>query len=119
MNECSPNPCKNNGLCVDGDSTFTCSCAVGWSGATCEEPSYCETAMNPCQNGATCVSTGSSPFYSCSCAPGFTGDTCLLSECGAARRGAGVVAVRCAWRGCVACGAVWAGGGTFVWWWSC
>ena len=94
MNECSPNPCKNNGLCVDGDSTFTCSCAVGWSGATCEEPSYCETAMNPCQNGATCVSTGSSPFYSCSCAPGFTGDTCLLSECSAARRRRGG-AVRC------------------------
>lgn len=32
LNDCIPNPCKNNGTCVDGDGTFTCKCASGWSG---------------------------------------------------------------------------------------
>lgn len=32
MNDCLPNPCKNNGMCLDGDGTFTCKCAPGWTG---------------------------------------------------------------------------------------
>lgn len=32
LNDCLPNPCKNNGMCLDGDGKFTCKCAPGWSG---------------------------------------------------------------------------------------
>lgn len=32
LNDCLPNPCKNNGMCLDGDGRFTCKCAPGWSG---------------------------------------------------------------------------------------
>jgi len=30
------NPCKNEGTCIDGVNSFTCACAAGWSGDTCE-----------------------------------------------------------------------------------
>jgi hypothetical protein len=29
-------PCLNNGTCAVNDSTFTCSCSVGYYGARCE-----------------------------------------------------------------------------------
>lgn len=32
LNDCLPNPCRNNGMCLDGDGTFTCKCAPGWTG---------------------------------------------------------------------------------------
>lgn len=32
IDDCLPNPCKNNGICLDGDGRFTCKCATGWSG---------------------------------------------------------------------------------------
>lgn len=34
-NECEPNPCKNNGTCIDGHADFTCLCKNGWKGKTC------------------------------------------------------------------------------------
>lgn len=34
LNDCLPNPCKNNGICFDGDGKFTCKCASGWSGTS-------------------------------------------------------------------------------------
>ena len=27
LNECDPNPCRNNGVCVDGVRNYTCNCA--------------------------------------------------------------------------------------------
>ena len=27
LNECDPNPCLNNGMCVDGVQNYTCNCA--------------------------------------------------------------------------------------------
>jgi len=33
---CVPNPCKNEGTCVDGIRAFTCNCATGYSGTTCD-----------------------------------------------------------------------------------
>lgn len=32
LNECSPNPCRNGGICLDGDGDFTCECPSGWTG---------------------------------------------------------------------------------------
>ena len=37
VNECdvSPNPCNDNGLCIDGVATFYCVCKPGYEGETC------------------------------------------------------------------------------------
>lgn len=32
LNECTPNPCKNGGICSDGVGEFECECLPGWSG---------------------------------------------------------------------------------------
>ena len=34
---CEPDPCKNNGMCVSGESTFVCTCKDGFSGEDCGE----------------------------------------------------------------------------------
>lgn len=80
---CSDEPCLNDGTCSTDGVTFTCACATGFSGDTCdtnidEETDDCSS--NPCQNGGTCVDGPSDgetpPSYTCACAPGFTGDNC-------------------------------------------
>jgi len=45
-NDCSSNPCGNNGLCVDGLNTFTCFCYPGYTGQTCNTAS-----TTVCKNG--------------------------------------------------------------------
>ena len=36
IDDCSPNPCQNNGVCNDtGANSFKCQCAGGYSGNTC------------------------------------------------------------------------------------
>jgi len=37
INECASDPCKNGGECKDEINQFTCTCAEGWTGNTCEE----------------------------------------------------------------------------------
>lgn len=39
-NECSPNPCLNGGTCIDGLSSYTCSCATSYTGVHCETLLY-------------------------------------------------------------------------------
>ena len=36
INNCASSPCQNDGQCIDGINSFTCTCVAGWSGATCE-----------------------------------------------------------------------------------
>lgn len=36
-NDCSPNPCLNQGQCQRTDSSFECQCPLGWSGRLCDE----------------------------------------------------------------------------------
>jgi len=33
---CSPNPCDNGGTCDNNSNGFTCTCAAGYSGTTCD-----------------------------------------------------------------------------------
>ena len=36
INECTSNPCLNGATCTDGINAFTCTCAPGYAGTTCE-----------------------------------------------------------------------------------
>ena len=70
---CSP-PCQS-GVCVQND---TCSCADGFTGATCAESIVRECDVNPCVNGGTCTLIATS--YVCSCLDGYSGLFCEESE---------------------------------------
>ena len=70
---CAAAPCKNGGTCTASSGDYTCACASGWTGDTCEtlvDP----CSPNRCQNGGTCAASGSS--YTCACAGGYTGTNC-------------------------------------------
>lgn len=55
-NPCLSFPCQNGGTCIPAgnNSTFTCNCTAGYSGATCQT-NINECASNPCMLGGTCV----------------------------------------------------------------
>ena len=36
IDDCSPNPCKNEGVCVDGINSYECKCPKGYAGDNCE-----------------------------------------------------------------------------------
>ena len=78
--DCAGNPCKNGGICKDGVKSFTCTCAAGYSGVTCET-NIDECAPKPCKNGGTCKDGVNS--FTCTCAAGYSGDTCEtnIDEC--------------------------------------
>ena len=35
IDDCRPNPCKNDGVCVDHINSFTCNCGHGYTGDDC------------------------------------------------------------------------------------
>ncbi|CAD5113974.1 DgyrCDS3137 [Dimorphilus gyrociliatus] len=47
-NQCKHNPCKNEGLCIDGDFTFTCRCIPGYRGRHCEIPPWHKINITGC-----------------------------------------------------------------------
>ena len=36
IDECSPNPCQNGGVCTDMVNGYSCTCAAGYTGNDCE-----------------------------------------------------------------------------------
>ena len=36
VDHCTPNPCQNGGRCTSGSLSFTCECAEGFTGLTCD-----------------------------------------------------------------------------------
>ncbi len=77
-NECTSNPCRHGGTCVDTYSSFVCLCTDNWAGNTCEEDvnecaAFAGTDLG-CKNGAQCQNTPGS--YQCHCQPGFYGVHC-------------------------------------------
>ena len=38
--ECYPNPCVNNGTCIDQVNNYTCACAVGFEGRNCTDSKW-------------------------------------------------------------------------------
>nr|CAD7441239.1 unnamed protein product [Timema bartmani] len=75
--ECIPNPCRNNGSCLDGIADFVCSCRDGWKGKTCNlKDSHCDRST--CRNGGTCQDLGDT--YVCLCLPDWEGTTCHIAK---------------------------------------
>ena len=35
IDDCYPNPCENNGTCIDGVNKYTCACVPGFEGKNC------------------------------------------------------------------------------------
>lgn len=69
---CTPNPCKNGGICEEGDGTPHCMCR-GYTGPTCDiDVNECEN--QPCGNGATCINEAGS--FRCICPSYLTGASC-------------------------------------------
>ena len=40
INECSPNSCKNGGICTDLVNGFSCSCVAGYNGDDCSSGKF-------------------------------------------------------------------------------
>ena len=72
IDECSSNPCLNNGNCTDGINSFSCECGEGYTGVNCSvSMEQCDIL---CQNGGTCILDEGIP--TCQCTRGFTGNLC-------------------------------------------
>ncbi|XP_046857893.1 uncharacterized protein LOC124451322 isoform X4 [Xenia sp. Carnegie-2017] len=71
LNRASRVLAKNNGLCTNMGGTFSCDCADGFKGKTCEV-GVCDHSS--CKNGGSCLVDGNS--YKCICLPDFIGAHC-------------------------------------------
>ncbi|KAH3831294.1 hypothetical protein DPMN_104557 [Dreissena polymorpha] len=40
INECATSPCKNGATCNNLFNNYTCTCAAGWQGASCDKGSF-------------------------------------------------------------------------------
>jgi hypothetical protein len=69
----------SSGTCTAGVNSFSCDCAAGFSGPTCQTDIN-ECSSRPCQNGGTC--TDGVDAYSCTCVSGYTGTDCQISPVG-------------------------------------
>lgn len=75
--DCTPNPCRNNGTCIDRIADFECNCKNGWKGKTCTlKDSHCDHST--CKNGGTCQDLGNS--FMCRCPPDWEGTTCHIAK---------------------------------------
>ena len=73
IDNCVGDPCQNNGTCVDGINSFTCSCGGGFSGDICEtNVDDCIGVI--CQNAGTCHDAINN--YICNCPCEFSGRNC-------------------------------------------
>ncbi|XP_065917558.1 fibropellin-1-like [Dysidea avara] len=69
----------NNGTCVDGISSYYCSCNVNYTGSHCEDVDYCaiHSAVGSngcnsgmcCPNGGTCINVPEEERHECACPP--------------------------------------------------
>ncbi|KAJ8343372.1 hypothetical protein SKAU_G00307010 [Synaphobranchus kaupii] len=66
INECASTPCLNGGTCVDEVNRFLCTCAKGWTGATCHTPIPTFFTVVNDASSAAATTTTSSPSTSSS-----------------------------------------------------
>jgi hypothetical protein len=107
LDDCTPNPCENGGLCQDRINSFACSCVPGYSGPTCAVDDD-DCSPNPCKNGGVCSDAVND--YSCECATGFWGADCAQA-CDVGHCVAGTVSCTAGGvnRSCTACEAGYTG----------
>ena len=77
IDDCDPDPCMNDGECIDLVVGYRCVCQLPYTGPNCS------TQLMPCQhhrcrNGAQCIPDERYTDYICRCAPGFTGQLSYL-----------------------------------------
>lgn len=71
---CVDNPCGENGVCVNGASSYTCDCNSGFSGSQCQDADTTDACDEiECQNGGVCMDGA------CSCLNDYTGEHCEIS----------------------------------------
>src|SRR5262245_49792859 len=73
VDPCAGNPCQNGGTCTAQGDSYTCQCALGYTGTNCET-NIDDCASSPCQHGGTC--TDGVGGYTCACVPGYSGANC-------------------------------------------
>ncbi len=91
INECLPNPCNNDGTCVNGFGSYLCQCMDGFTGRECDiicplgyRGEQCEIELdkcdstNPCKNGGSCQTMLGE--YICLCPVNYTGIQCETSN---------------------------------------
>lgn len=80
VSTCNPLSCLNGATCMNTIDSFTCLCAVGFTGMRCEID-VCATS-NPCQNGGVCYvqQLEGQEVTRCNCSAPFTGQNCSNSE---------------------------------------
>ena len=77
INECSSNPCLNNGTCLDGVNGYKCNCPGAFNGTHCESwTDLCHPS--PCINNGSCINRNySASGYECNCTgTGYAGPHC-------------------------------------------
>ena len=72
---CPPVGCGENGHC---DSTLSCVCAAGYTGAACTV-SLSACASSPCLNGGSCTTSVDDAFL-CACVAPYTGPQCQFNS---------------------------------------
>ena len=81
IDDCASDPCQNGGTCTDKVNAFSCACASGYEGDTCEtDIDECATSptspTSPCDANADCANNVGS--YTCTCMDGYhgSGESC-------------------------------------------
>ncbi|XP_072028404.1 tenascin-like [Amphiura filiformis] len=74
---CTPSPCLNGGVCVNGANTFICQCPTGFTGTRCET-NIDDCVPNQCLNGGVCVDGIN--MFTCQCPQGFSGTLCEIGK---------------------------------------
>ena len=81
IDDCVGVNCSGNGVCVDGNNTFSCECSAGFEGELCnmtvldlEPAAASECASNPCGLNGQCLEGVNN--YTCICSPGYSGSQC-------------------------------------------